>query len=74
MYSCKQCGASATMENAVLKKSCECKCGVTMDMGTATLVNFSSLNEKLNAKEMAVALINFIVGRVKELSGKAKCN
>lgn len=71
MYFCKMCGAVADVENAELKKSCACECGVTMDMGTATLVNFSTLKES-NLKETLAALVNLIIARIKEIGGKAE--
>lgn len=74
MYACKICGASAALENAALKKYCDCQCGVTMDMGSAKLVNFSRMKEKFSAKENLAALINFIVERVNQIRGEAKCN
>lgn len=71
MYSCKQCGSSADVVEGVLKKTCSCDCGVYMDMGNVRLKGIGTVREKNTIQEVLDLLINFIVSRYKELSGKA---
>lgn len=70
MYSCKQCGAEAGIENEALKKSCDCNCGVYMNMGTATLVSQSSMKGNVSSnREKALAILNKILKHFKRANG-----
>ena len=65
MYKCKECGFKATVEPNLLKKTCDCKCGVVMDMGSATLVGMNSFRVQYPNVSAIIDLAKTILSNLK---------
>lgn len=72
MLTCKKCGAPAEQVNNAVVKSCECgsSVGIIMDMGSVKLKGLGNVSEKHSLQEVLDQLVNFILKKYKELSGK----
>jgi hypothetical protein len=72
VYICKGCGSKITLDqDGSLNRTCDCKCGATMDMGQVKMKQFSTMKERPNLNAIASQFVDYIVHRLKELRGEA---